>query len=71
MLYTPWQGWKQEVTEVVSFCKNGGKHGSVLIHLHPLSTKGEKAKFANSVDLGEVAQNEPPHLELHSLPSSL
>ena len=27
--------------------------------------------FANSVDLNEVAHDEPPHLELHCLPSSL
>ena len=27
------------------------------------------AEFANSVDLGEVAHNEPPHLHLHCLPS--
>ena len=29
------------------------------------------AEFANSVDLEEVAQNEPPHLDIHCLPSSL
>ena len=29
------------------------------------------AEFANSVDLDEVAHNEPPHLDLHYLPSSL
>ena len=29
------------------------------------------AEFANSVDLDEVAQNEPPHLNLLCLPSSL
>ena len=29
------------------------------------------AEFANSVDLDEVAHNEPPHLELHCLPSNL
>ena len=28
------------------------------------------AEFANSVDLDEVAHNEPPHLDLHFLPSS-
>ena len=27
-------------------------------------------KFANSVDPDEVAHNEPPHLDLHCLPSS-
>ena len=29
------------------------------------------AEFANSVDLDEVALHEPPHLDLHCLPSSL
>ena len=28
-------------------------------------------EFANSVDLDEVAHNEPPHLDLHCLSSSL
>ena len=29
------------------------------------------AELANSVDLDEVAHNEPSHLDLHYLPSSL
>ena len=29
------------------------------------------AEFQNSVDLGEVAHNDPPHLDLHCLSSSL
>ena len=29
------------------------------------------AELANSIDLAEVAQDEPPHLDLHCLPSSL
>ena len=29
------------------------------------------AEFVNSVDLDEVAHNEPPHLDRHCLPSSL
>ena len=29
------------------------------------------AEIANSVDLDEVAQNEPSHLDLHCLPSNL
>ena len=29
------------------------------------------AKFANEVDLDEVAHHEPPHLDLHCLSSSL
>ena len=28
-------------------------------------------EFSNSVDLDEVAHYEPPHLDLHCLPSSL
>ena len=26
------------------------------------------AEFANSIDLDEVAHNEPPHLDLHCFP---
>ena len=29
------------------------------------------AEFTNSVDLDEVAHDEPPHLDLHCFPSSL
>ena len=29
------------------------------------------AELANSIDLDELAHNEPPHLDLHCLPSSL
>ena len=29
------------------------------------------AEFENSADVDEVAQNEPPHLDPHCLPSSL
>ena len=29
------------------------------------------AEFPNSIDLDEMAHNEPPHLDLHCLPSSL
>ena len=29
------------------------------------------AEFTNSIDLDEVAHNEPPHLDLHCLPASL
>ena len=35
-----------------------------------LSTLFSIAKYANSVDLDEVAHIEPPHLDLHCLPSS-
>ena len=41
------------------------------ILVNSLTTREEIAEFANSVDLDEVAHNEPPHLALHCLPSSL
>ena len=45
-------------------------HGEMI--LLTLQVPGTKiAKFANSVDLGEVTHNEPPHLDLHCLPPSL
>ena len=47
--------------------------GLRLTALTSLSTRDETAEFASSVDLDEVAHtyNEPPHLDLHCLPSSL
>ena len=33
--------------------------------------KTKIAEYANSVDLDKVAHNEPAHLDLHCLPSSL
>ena len=39
--------------------------------INSFSTRDEIAEFANSVDLDEVAHNEPPYLDLHCLPSSL
>ena len=36
-----------------------------------LSTRDEKAEFANNIDFDEVAHNEPPHLDLHCLLSSV
>ena len=29
------------------------------------------AEFSNRIDLDEVAHHEPPHLDLHCVPSSL
>ena len=34
------------------------------------STRDEKRECANSVDLDKVAHDEPPHPNLHCLPSS-
>ena len=42
-----------------------------LNHLTLYLTVTKAAEFANSVDLDEVAHYEPPHLDLHCLPSSL
>ena len=41
------------------------------IGLNSLTTRDLTAEFGNSVDLDEVAYNEPPHLDLHCLPSHL
>ena len=38
---------------------------------NPFSFRDEIGEFANSVDLDEVAHDEPPHLDLHCLHSSL
>ena len=40
-------------------------------NLNSLTTIHKIAEFANSVGLDEVAHNEPPHQDLHCLPSSL
>ena len=42
-----------------------------VVELNSLTTRDENSWIANSVDLDEVAHNEPPHLDLHYLPSSL
>ena len=39
--------------------------------VNSLSTRDKNTDFENSVHLDEVAHNEPPHLGLHCLPSSL
>ena len=44
---------------------------SAEIVIGALRAQTKLAEFANSVDLDEVAHNEPPHLDLHCLPSSL
>ena len=36
-----------------------------------IRARGQKDKFANSVDLDEVTHDEPPHLDLHCLASGL
>ena len=41
-------------------------------HCNSLTSRDVKlAEFAKCVDLDEAAHNEPPHLDLHCLPSSL
>ena len=44
---------------------------SYLVKLLALNAPMNKIfKFVNSIDLDEVAHNEPPHLDLHCLPSA-
>ena len=45
--------------------------GITMALLNSLSTRDKIGEFVNTVDLDEVAHNEPPHLDLHCLPSSL
>ena len=52
------------MSSVVAMVQNG-----VLYSLNFLETK--IAEFANSVDLDEVAHNEPSHQDLHCLLSGL
>ena len=40
-----------------------------FIHLTLYVPETKIAEFANSLDLDEVAHNEPPHLDLHCFPS--
>ena len=60
-----------------SFSVTSGPLGVVMksfMQLNPvnsLSSTIEIAEFINSVGLDEVAYNEPPHLDIHCLPSSL
>ena len=61
--YSATANLKQNKISVAKDC------GSYSITLYLPVTK--IAEFANSVDLDEVAHNEPPHLDLHCLPSSL
>ena len=56
---------KQEAFRGLNYSVN------LMNFLNSLNTRDEIAEFANSVDLDEVAHNEPPHLDLHCLPSSL
>ena len=40
-------------------------------NINPQSPKTKIVEFANNVDPDEVAHYEPPHLDLHCLPSCL
>ena len=51
--------------------KSFRKWGLTLKSLTLEVPETKKVAFANSVNLDEVAHNEPPHLDLHCLPSSL
>ena len=51
--------------------KGGVKSHKTKSHFNSFSTEMKIAEFAHGVDLNEVAHNEPPHLDLHCLPSTL
>ena len=65
----------KEITELhvkLRMPEQSGK-GIILYKLpfNTSSTRDENSFVVNSVDLDEMAQNEPPHLDLHCLPYSL
>ena len=45
--------------------------GALPTALHRPASETKITEFANSIDLDEMAHNEPPHLNLHSLPSRI
>ena len=46
-------------------------YGTEIVKLFKYVPGTKIAEFSNSVDLTEVAHNEPPHLDIHCLLSSL
>ena len=49
-------------------------HGNISVQMKPLTRKAPNttiAELANTVDPDEIAHNEPSHLDLQCLPSSL
>ena len=48
---------------------SGPFQSSLTDYITLKGSKTKKAVFANSLDLDEVAHYEPPHLDLHYLPS--
>ena len=62
--------FETEVLTEIALTQEAYKYLKILL-FNSLTTRDKIAEFANSLDLDEVAQNEPPHLDLHCLPSSL
>ena len=66
---------KSIVQNHISMTKYGvafyGLHGGTLLFFTLILPKMKTIEFADSVDPGEVAHHEPPHLDLRCLPSSL
>ena len=52
------------------YCRYGSEPKHFVCRL-PNAPGTKIAKFANSIELDEVAHYEPPHLDLHCLPCSL
>ena len=46
-------------------------YGTEIVKLFKCVPGTKITEFSNSVDLNEVAHNEPPHLDIHCLLSSL
>ena len=60
-----------QLCEIITVLNTAG-HAHLSLSVLTLSVPETKtAECANSVDLDEVAHDEPPHLGLHCLPSSL
>ena len=59
---------EQKLTMVISHSASCRQDNKGLYNT--LSPTDKTAEFENSVDLDEVAHHEPPHQDLHYLPSS-
>ena len=55
--------------QTMSTCSHTAFMWLHYMYLGTLPAEAKIAEFANCIDLDEVAHNEPPHLDLHCLPS--
>ena len=73
-----WMFLSQQVQLCLTGCPKGTVYicplptGNFFFQFNTLSARDKKkGKFAHSIDRDEEAHNEPPHVDLHCLPSSL